>query len=512
MMSHDNTDSNSRIARNTVFLTVRMVLVLIISLYTSRVVLQVLGVEDFGIYNVVGGLVSMFGFLNNSMTNSIQRFYNYVMGSESEKAIPDVYKTSLIIQTLLAIIIVLLTETVGLWYLYNKMVIPADRFIAAFWIFQFSVLSMILVIMQVPYSSVILAYERMDYYAIVNVLDVFLKLIIVLFLPYAKGDILIVYGFLIFGISVINFFLYYIYAKKNFVYVTLKQANFTKSKFGNMLSFSGWNMFGTFASMVREQGLNMVLNLFLGPVVNAARGIAYQVISAIRGFVSNVSTAARPQFTQSYAQGDKERTIRLMFGSSKLCYLTLFLLSLPIMVETDYVLHLWLGPIVPNHSASFVVLVILSALVTVFNPPMSFVVHATGKMKLYQLAGSIVDLLILPVAYWFLSMGYTPESVFVIAIVFAVIQQIVSIMIVKRLVYFSLSLYFRQVIIPLLLVSIISALIAVTVSRLFAPGFIRLMLIVLLSSISTMGLGYFLSFNKEEKGLLISFCRRIRKR
>ena len=512
MKSQDNSDSNARIARNTVFLTIRMIIVLFISLYTSRVVLKVLGVEDFGVYSVVGGLVSMFGFLNNSMTNSIQRFYNFAMGSESEKAISDVYKTSLIIQLLLAVFILILTETIGLWYLNNKMVIPADRFVAAFWIFQFAVLSLILVIIQVPYCSAILAYERMDYYAIVNVIDVILKLVIVIVLPYCKGDILIIYGSLILGISIIDFFLYFIYAKRKFAYISLKNANITKTKFGSMLSFSGWNMFGTFASMMKEQGLNMVLNLFFGPVVNAARGIAYQVISAIRGFVVNVSTAARPQFTQSYALGNEERTIRLMFSTSKLCYMILFILSLPVMIEADYVLHLWLGPIIPDYSVSFVVLVILSALITVLNPPISFVVHATGKMKTYQLAGALIDLLILPVAYLFLSLGYTPESVFVIAIVFAVIQQIVSIFIVQKLVPFSVVSYTFQVIVPLLVVTAISFIITFVISRQMEYGLVRLIVVVLLSSVITMTTGFFFSFNKNEREIMIGFCKKIIKR
>lgn len=512
MKSQDNSDSNARIARNTVFLTIRMIFVLFISLYTSRVVLKVLGVDDFGVYNVVGGLVSMFGFLNNSMTNSIQRYYNYAMGSKSEAAISDVYKTSLIIQILLATIIVVLTETIGLWYLYNKMVIPADRFVAAFWIFQFAVLSLILVIIQVPYCSAILAYEKMDYYAIVNVIDVILKLVIVIALPYLDGDKLIVYGFLIFCISAINYILYFIYAKKKFAYITLRNAYFTKTQFVSMLSFSGWNMFGTFASMMKEQGLNMVLNLFYGTVVNAARGIAYQVISAMRGFVFNVATAARPQFTQSYAQGNEERTVRLMFGTSKLCYLILFLLSLPVMVEADYVLHLWLGPIIPDYSVSFVVLVILSALISVFNPPMSFVVHATGKMKAYQLAGAVIDLLILPIAYLFLRLGYAPESVFIIAIVFTIIQQIVSIFIVQKLVPFSVVSYTFQVIVPLLVVTAISFIITFVISRQMEYGLVRLIVVVLLSSVITMISGFFFSFNKNEREIMIGFCKKIIKR
>jgi len=512
MKNADNSASNTRIARNTIFLTVRMIFVLVISLYTSRVILQVLGVEDFGIYNVVGGLVSMFGFFNNSMTNSIQRYYNYAMGDSSEYSISDVYKASIVIQVVLAAIIVIFTETLGLWYLYNEMVIPLDRINAAFWIFQFSVLSMILVIMQVPYSSAIMAYERMDYYAYISVLDVVLKLVIVVIIPFINKDKLIVYGFLILGISIVDFFLNYVYAKKKFCEITIKGASFSKRTFGGMLSFSGWNMFGTFALIMKEEGLNMILNVFFGPVVNAARGIAYQVITAIRGFVGNVSTAARPQFTQSYAKGEVNRVIRLMFGTSKLCFLILFLLSLPVMIEADYILHLWLGPIIPDYSVIFVVLVILSALITVFNPPMSFVVHATGNMKMYQLLGAVVDLLILPVAYIFLKFGYSPEIVFVVAIIFAVIQQVVSILVVRRLIVFSLFDYLKQVITPLLIVSAISSILTHLVASFLESGFLRLIIVVLVSFFLTTLSGYILSLNKEEKRLSSEFCAKILRR
>lgn len=500
----NNSNANTRIAKNTVFLTIRMLLVLVISLYSSRLVLQVLGIEDFGIYNVVGGFVSMFGFLNSSMTNSIQRYYNYTLGHEGDSSIAKVYYAALVIQVILALIVFLLVETIGLWYLYNKMVIPEERFVAAFWVFQFSVISMLFVILQVPYASAVMAYERMNFFAIISVLDAVLKLIAVLLLPSLSGDNLICYGFLILTISIFDFALYFIYSKKNFENLKIRRLK-DKSLYKGMLSFSGWNLFGTFALMMKEQGLNMVLNLFFGPVVNAARGVAYQVINAIRGFTSNIYTAARPQFTQSYAQGESKRTIQLMFSTSKLCFILLLMMSLPVMIEAEYVLRLWLGENVPDYTTIFVILVIASSLVTVFNPAMSFVVHATGKMKTYQIAGALIDLLILPTAYYFLKLGYQPESVFIISIVFNIIQQIVSLIIVKRLVAFSIMDYVTGVWLPLCLVAFIVAALTYVMHSLMPQSFFRLSVVVIVSSLLTIGFSYSVALNSSERLVFNTF-------
>lgn len=496
----NNTSANTRIANNTLVLTIRMLFVLAISLYSSRLILQVLGVEDFGIYNVVGGFVSMFGFLNSSLTNSVQRYYNYTLGHDGENAISEVYVVALVIQASLALLVLVLVESFGLWYLYNKMVIPDSRFHAAFWVFQFSVVSMIFVIMQVPYTSAVMAYEKMNVFAVISVLDAVFKLIIVLLLPFLSGDHLIWYGVLLLAISFVNFLFYFLYSKTHFK--SLKKCPIErKSLYKEMLSFSGWNLFGTFSSVMKEQGLNMVLNLFFGPVVNAARGIAYQVINAIRGFTSNIYTAARPQFTQSYAQGNSSRTIQLMFSTSKLCFTLLLMLSLPVMIEVSYVLDLWLGDTVPNHTPVFVVLVICSALITVFNPAMSFVVHATGKMKWYQIIGASVDLIILPVACIVLKMGYPPESVFFVSIFFNIIQQVVSLTIVNRLVSFSIKDYLTQVWLPLFFVFVIAFIPSFMVHYFLAQSFFRLCIVILVSSIFIIGTSYFVAFTSTERML-----------
>lgn len=505
-MTSNNTNNNV-IAKNTVFLAIRMVFVLIISLYTSRVFLDVLGVEDFGIYNVVCGFVSMFAFMNSAMVTGIQRFYNYEIGKNGVEGANRVFVTSILTQGALAAIIVLLTETIGIWYLYNKMVIPDSRFTAAFWVFQFSIVSMVINIMSAPFSSAVMAHEKMDYYAIVSVLDAILKLGVAILLPFASNDKLIVYGAYLLIISVINFLLYAIYAKAKFVEIKFN-IHLYKGLFKNLLSFSGWNIFGKLAIMFKEQGLNMVLNLFFGPVVNAARGVAFQVNGALAGFVGTVTTAVKPQMTQSYAQGNKTRTFSLMFSISKLCYIILLVFAVSVCFEIDYVLKLWLGNNVPQYTNIFVILVIMTTFINNLNAPVSFVVHATGIMKRYQLVTSCIEIMILPLSYFILKLGAEPWMVFVISFIFVIIGQIASLIILKSIEYYSLRAYFKEVIMPLSIISTISVLAGFMVTSLLPSNFFRLILTTFITLCITCLMSYFIVLNKTEKKMVVEFIQK----
>lgn len=500
----DQSANNKRIAKNTILLSIRMVFVLLLGLYTTRVTLKALGVDDFGIYNVVCGFVSMFTFLNASMSNGIQRFFNFELGKNGIDGARKVYVTSLVVQLLLLAVIVLLTETFGLWYLHNKMVIPPDRFVAAQWIFQFSVISFVLIIMQVPFNAAIMAHEHMNYYAFIGVLDAILKLAIVILIPFADTDRLILYGFLLMLISLLNFVLAYVYARSHFEEIRIRPL-FNKGLFKSMLSFSGWNIFGTFSNMMREQGLNMILNLFFGPVVNAARGVAYQVSSGLQGFVANVGTAIRPQIVQSYAQGNTTRTINLMHSLSKISILSLYVLAYPILLEIDYVLNLWLGDDVPAYTSSFVIIVVLITFLNNMNGALSAVVHATGKMRKYQLIGSLINLLSLPFAYYALKMGYSPNSVFWISFVFTMFMQTASLFVLRSIIAFSIRRYIQQVLLPFFRVIATSFFIPLLPYYYMEDGFGRFCVVVISSvSFSAVSL-YFLGLNKKEKALIDSF-------
>ena len=498
-------ENNKRIAKNTVLLTIRMVFVLCLNLYTTRVTLKALGVDDFGIYNVVCGFVSMFTFLNTSMSNGIQRFFNFELGKNGIDGARRVYVTSLVIQVLLLVVIVILTETFGLWYLYHKMVIPPDRFIASLWIFQLSIISFILVIMQVPYNAAIMAHEHMNYYAFIGILDAILKLIIVVLIPFAETtDKLILYGCLLALVSLLDFVLAYFYSRTHFEEIRVRPL-FDKALFKSMLSFSGWNIFGTFSNMMREQGLNMILNLFFGPVVNAARGVAYQVTSGLQGFVANVSTAIRPQIVQSYAQNNTVRTINLMYSLSKISICSLYIIAYPILLEIDYVLNLWLGGDVPDYTSSFVVIVVLIAFLNNMNSSVSAVVHATGKMRNYQVIGSLINLSSLPFAYYALKLGYNPNSVFWISLVFTAFMQLASLFILRSIIPFSITKYSKQVLFPFIWVVCTSFLVPLIPYYNMPNGFLRFCLVVLTSVASSSLSLYFMGFDSKEKSLINSF-------
>lgn len=491
--------NNKLIIRNTIYLSIRMVFVLCVSLYTSRVLLRVLGVEDFGVFNVVAGFVSMFAFLHTSMTDAIQRFFNYEFGKNGIEGGNKVYNTSLFIQGFIAIIILIFTETIGLWYLYYKMVVPPERFTAAFWIFQFSTFSLVFMVFQIPYRAAIVAHERMDFSALVGILDAILKLLIALILPYVKSDQLIAYGFLLLLISIINWGLYYFYTKINFKDLKF-QMHFHKSLFKEMLSFSIWNFFGSFSSVMREQGVNMVLNLFYGPVINAARGIAYQVTGALKGLVHNITSAARPQMVQSYAAGNVNRTLSIMYGISKLVYLSLYLLSIPVILEVDYILKIWLGEYVPEHTNNFFILAIMASLIRTLHPMTSHVVQATGKIRFFQLINGIIDLSIVFVAYLFCSWGYEPESVFVLYIIANIIIQVICWLILQSLVPdFSMIHYLKKVILPILGVSVLSFILPYLAHQMLNSGFLRLLVVVLLSFISTSLISYYIGLSSKER-------------
>ena len=503
-----SSNKNTTLAKNAIFLSIRMVFVMFVSLYTSRVFLHALGVEDFGINNVVCGFVAMFSFLNTSLANGIQRFYNSEMSTSGEDGVKLVYNSALLIQGTIAILVVILLETIGIWYIDNKMVIPVERLSTAMWIYQFSVISSALVIMQTPYSAAVMAYEKMNYYAIVGIVDVLLKLALALIIPYVSGDHLLFYGAMMLGITLLSFIMYVGYAKIKFAALKLK-CNVQQDLLKQMITFSGWNFFGTFACMIREQGLNMVLNLFFGPVVNAARGIAYQVSSALQGFVSNVSVAAKPQMVSSFAEGNADRTMRLMYSMSKLSFFILYIMAVPVCLEIDYILHLWLGDVVPEHTANFVVLVILTNFMNNLNAPLSNVVYATGKMRNYEVTFSIINFLIIPVAYIALLLGCSPEVAFISYFVMTVFVQIGCLYVLKTITTISLSEYFLKLCSPLLIFSVVTLPLPYAVWFVMPVGFLRLVCVTSVAIIVAALLFYLIVLNAKEKSMVVSYSHKL---
>ena len=488
-----------------------MVIVLGISLYTTRLVLKILGIEDYGVYNVVCGFVAMFAFLNTSMSNGIQRFYNYEYGKNGIDGANKVYCTSLLIQLILAITIVILAEVIGLWYLNNKMVIPEERMIAAEWVFHTSVLSFFFVVIQAPYAASVMAHERMGFYAVVNVLDALLKLGTLFLLPILTGDKLILFGILQMLIAILNLALYYFYAKINF-----REINFhifqEKTLLRSMLSFSGWNLLGSFSGVMKEQGINLILNFFSGPVVNAARGVAAQVNSGLHNFVANILTPVRPQVIQSYATGNFDRSISLTLTISKFSIICLFLLSLPICLEVDYILKFWLGSNIPDHSQTFIVITLLISLIQVPMGALATLVHASGKMRKYQLYGSSVKLLSIPAAYILMTLGCFPEWALMMVLVFDFLGLIVGMLIMETIMPFRISLYLKAVVIPLIPVTFFSFLITFSSQWFLPEGLLRLIIVVLIATSSVSILFYYIGTSKSEKTFIQTIVKRFLKR
>ena len=502
----ETSSSNRRIAKNSIFLSIRMVIVLLISLYTTRVVLSILGVVDYGVYNVVCGFIAMFAFLNTSMSNGIQRFFNYEYGKSGEDGANKVYCTSLYIQALLALIVVITVELFGLWYLHNKMVIPDDRLIAAEWIFQLAMITFVLGIMQAPFAAAVTAHEKFDFYAVVSVLDAVLKLVIVYLIRTIPADQLVVYGILTTCVALINIFLYYFYCKSKFKEIRFHRG-VDKVLFKKMLGFSGWNLFGSFSGVMEGQGINLVLNFFYGPVVNAARGVANQINGGVQSFVHNITMPVRPQVTQSYAKGEIQRMMSLTYGVSKMSCAVVLLLAIPAGLEINYLLSLWLGDNVPNHTASFTILILLASIINNLNAAISGVVHATGVMRRYQLWGGLLRISSVPIAYFLIKYYDIPELGLVAVLFAAAVSHIASLIIARQIVHYSLREYFSLVVKPIVVVFIICLATLMPIHLFLSEGLLRL-IVVSFASVVVVGISfYYIAFNTSERKLVLQLFK-----
>lgn len=478
-----------------------MFFVLIVSLYTSRVVLNTLGVVDYGIYNVVSGFVSLFAFLNATLSASVQRFYNYEGTINGSEGFRSVYVASLIIHTVLALIIFILLESFGIWYINNVMVLPSERLFAANVVFHTSVISLLIIFMQIPYLGAVMAKQCMSFYAFVSIIDTILKLLIVIALPYLPFDKLLVYAFFALAVSIIDFALYYFYAKSKFKEISFEFV-LNKPLYKKILGFTGWNVIGTFAFMLKGQGINMLLNVFFGPIINAARGIAYQVEGAISGFSSNIAIAFRPQVVNNYAQNENDKVRTLIFTESRVCFMLIATLIAPVMIDLKYILHLWLGDSVPDMTYSFTLLVLIDTLVCTLNTPCTQIVQATGKIRKYQIASTIVNILLLPACWVFLKLGFNPIIVFVLIIVFSILNQIVCIIFANKVFPINFKRYYNEVLIPCLFYLILLPIIPLLISYILDMTFYRLMCIGFSTLITAMPLCYRLALTESQRSVM----------
>lgn len=505
-----NSSNNSRIAKNTLFLYFRMIFIMLVSLYTSRVVLAALGVESFGVYNVVGGVVASLSFLNSSLGTSTQRFLNYEMGLKEDADLSKVFSNAVNAHYIIGLVTVLLLETVGLWFVLNKLEIPESNIQSAFWVYQASVASIFITIVSTPYNAAIIAHEKMDVFAYFSIIECLLKLGIVYLLLILPFDRLLIYGFLQLGTTVIMRVLYNFYCIRKFDKCRYHW-NWDKTLLKKMFSFTGWMFFGCITDMLSGQGINMLINMFFGPIFNASRAIAYQVFNAVNSFLTNFMIAVKPQIVKSYAANNKEYAFKLVFSSTKLSFYLLFFLTMPLFLHMDVVLGLWLKD-VPEMATLFTRLVLVDLWIRTIYTPMAQINQASGKIRNYQFAISIIFLLIFAVTLVLFEIGLPVYYAFLVSIIMNFIGIFARLVILKKENGFPVIAFLKNAILPLIPIAITAFVIPYmffaksndSISNIiFSTFFGELVLFVLI---------WLIGLNEQEKEFIVSKVSKLRRK
>lgn len=497
----DTKENNKRIAKNTLFLYARMLILMVVSLYTSRVILNALGIDDYGIYNVVGGVVAMFSILSGSLSAAISRFITFELGIGDKDKLKKVFCSAINVQVSLIVIITILLETVGLWFLNYKMVIPADRMEAANWVFQFSVFTFAVNLWTVPYNASIIAHEKMSAFAYISLFDAFAKLAIAFVILWNPIDRLIYYGILMLVVGQIQQSIYVWYCKKHFEECTY-HLSFDKATTKEIFGFAGWNFIGAASAVLRDQGGNMLINLFFGPSVNAARGVAMSINGAVNGFVSNFQTALNPQITKNYASENHDYVFKLIFQGARLSYYILLVLALPIIFTAQYLLELWLG-VVPEHAANFARLVLIFAMSESLSGPLVTVMLATGNIRNYQIIVGGCQLLNVPISYVLLKFGCPPETIFIVAIAVSVLCEMTRLVMLRGMIKLSVRGFLSKVYFNVIFVTVIACILPYIVKYyLGLDSFFDFLLICAVTGVSAIFAIYAIGCNKNDRELV----------
>lgn len=478
---------------------------LFIALFTSRVNLKMLGVEDYGIYGVIGGVVSMFTIFSNSLSAAIQRFIAFELGKGDKERLTNIFSLSVSVMLVLAIVLMVCADLFGLWFINNKMVIPAERIYAAHWVLHCSVLTFGISLISVPYNAMIVAHEKMSAFASISIYEAVAKLIICYMIYVSPIDRLITWAVLLGILQISVRMIYGYYCKRNFEECVFRFV-FDKSLLIDISKYAGWSTFGLVAFTCYTQGLNILLNIFFGPVVNAARSISVQVQSAVQGFSTNFQVAMNPQIIKSYAQHNLQRMHSLIFTGSRFCFYLLFILSLPIILETPFILHIWLGEF-PEHTVSFIRLIlVIITFDSSLGGPISTAQTATGNIKLYQIIVGGIMLLILPVSYIVLKMWNTPpETIYYVYIIAVIIAHIARMLIIRSMIDLSLSLYAKEVLFPIVKVVVVSLPLPLLLHFCFENTSFSTFVIVGITSLVCVGLAVFVfGIKTDERRMLIN--------
>ena len=445
-------ENGKRIAKNTLMLYFRMLITMGVTLYISRVVLNTLGAEDYGIYNVVGGVVAMLAFFNNSLSIATQRFFNVEMACGDIESLNKVFSTSVFSYFIIVVIILVIAETVGLWFVKTQLTIPVDRIDAAIWVYQFSIFTFIINILSTPYNAAIIAHEQMSIFAYISIIEVLLKLFTAFLFIYVMVDKLILYAFLLLLISFLIRCLYVIYCRSHFEECKF---HFVKDKrlLNKIFSFSGWMLTGTLASALNTQGINVLLNIFFGPICNAARGIAYQLQGAILAFIQNFMTAVQPQIMKLYSKGNIVDMTHLVYGATKYSFFLLLLLALPVLANTKFVLQIWLHD-VPDNTLIFTRLIIIDSLINILFIPLGTITQASGRIKFYQIVVSLCFISVFIFSFVAFVLGYPSYYAFLISIFVNVLGLFFRLLILHKYYDFDIFMYMKNVLVRIIIVGL----------------------------------------------------------
>ena len=495
----ETSSDNKRIAKNTLFLYGRMLFLLVVSLYTSRVTLQVLGVDDFGVYNIVGGVVVLFAFLSRFLTSACNRFFSVAVGKGDVADVQKNFSTALVAHVLLIIIVLILLETIGLWFVIHKIKLPLERQQAALWVYQFATLSVCLNIIRIPFNGSVVAHEKMDFYAYTSVVEGIIKLIIVWLLLLIPYDKLITYSILmILSVLIINAW-YIWYCEKSFEGNKIL-FKIDKLVFKEMLSFSGWNTFVGVADIGWQQGTNVILNMFHGVTLNTAMGITNSIRTVVYSFVSNLQTAANPQIIKQYNNGEFSKFESLVYAISKYSFILMLFFSIPLIINMEFVLKIWLG-VVPDHAVQFAILILIFGITDTLSGPLWVSVQANGKIKVFSIVYSLILLLNLPVTYLLFMNQMAPESMLVGRIVINVVAVLWELLFVRYLIKINVEQYVFHVLMPIIVVSIISIFITYGASCHFTC-WTKLFVSIISSSLTIIISSYVFALTKKEKDML----------
>lgn len=493
-----SSNTNTRIAKNTMMLYIRMAFTMLVTLYTSRVVLNELGVEDYGIYNVVAGVVTLFGFITASMSTATSRFLTFSLGKGDYEDLKKTFAAATTIHLMIALFIILLAETIGLWFLENKLVIPEERMNAARVIYQFSIISTFFNILIVPYTASVFSHERMNIYAYIEMAVVTLKLAAVISLKFISFDKLILYVFLLSSVSLVHFISYFFYTRRNFTECRYKLTR-EKKYILPMLSFSGWDLYGNMSVVARTQGVNMLLNMFYGPVLNAASGIASQIQTALGAFASNVLLAVRPQIVKSYASENRAYTTSLINSTVKYTSLLLLLIFIPIIIEMPYVLRIWLVK-VPEYTVDLSRLTLVFTFIANIASVIMAGIQATGNIKRSSVLNGSLYLLVLPITYFLFINDLSPVIPFVLNVLFVSIGAFLNIWYLHRYMKeFSIKTLLKKSILPVLLIGSISFFIVIQIVFNYESSVLRFLGVIFVSAVIILALTYIFFLDSFEK-------------